>query len=218
MEEDKKIQILLADDHQILREGLRVMLEQQSDMEVVAEVDNGNDAVKKSFEFEPDVIVMDIAMPDMNGIAATEQIKTRKPEVQVLCLSVHSETQLATSMLKAGATGYLVKTSPMEEFLKAIRIVASGQTYLCPQIAQELVTSFSQGKDDGAKNMGGLSKREIEVLQLVAQGHHTDEIAGRLTISSKTVLAHRQNIMDKLGLDSTVALARYALRKGLVEL
>ena len=215
----KTIRVLLADDHKILREGLRALLDQQPDMAVVGEVDNGRDAVRQVAELMPDVAIMDIGMPDLNGIVATKQIKADENEVQVLCLSVHRETHLVTSMLEAGASGYLVKTSAAQELIEAVRTVASGQTYLSPSVAKDFVSHHVRGKsDEASSSYTDLTKREREILQLIAEGLHTAAIADRLHISSKTVLAHRQKIMDKLGLDSTVALARYALRKGIVEL
>ena len=213
------IRVLLADDHKILRQGLRALLEQQPDMEIVAEVANGHDAVGQTLKLSPEVVIMDIGMPDTNGIVATRQIKTEQPGVQVLCLSVHRETYLVTSMLEAGASGYLVKTSAAQELIEAVRTVVSGQTYLSPSVAKGFVSQHVQGPGDhGTSSYGDLTKREREILQLIAEGHHTSEIAARLNISAKTVLAHRQKVMDKLGLDSTVALARYALRQGIVGL
>jgi DNA-binding NarL/FixJ family response regulator len=215
----RTIRVLLADDHKILREGLRALLEQQADIQVVAEVDNGRDAVLQTRELVPDVVIMDIGMPDLNGILSTREIKDAQPGIQVLCLSVHRETHLVNSMLEAGASGYLVKTSAAQELIEAVRTVDSGQTYLSPAIARDFVTHHVGGREDGATSTyASLTKREREILKLIAEGHHTSEIAGRLHISSKTVLAHRQKIMDKLGLDSTVALARYALREGIVGL
>lgn len=212
----KKIHVLLADDHKILREGLRVLLQQQPDIEVVAEADSGTEAIRKSRELRPDVVIMDISMQDQNGMDATRELKNNQPGIQVLCLSVHREPHLITSMLEAGASGYLAKTSAARELIEAVRSVASGQTYLSPSITSDFVTHNVQRKKDGASSFNALTKREREILILIAEGHNTSEISHRLCISPKTVLAHRHKIMDKLCLDSTVALARYALRKGLI--
>lgn len=213
----KKIHVLLADDHKILREGLRVLLQQQPDIEVVAEADSGTEAVRKSQELLPEVVIMDISMQDQNGMDATRELKNNHPGIQVLCLSVHREPYLITSMLQAGASGYLAKTSAARELIEAVRSVASGQTYLSPSITSDFVTHNVQRKKDVVSNSSkALTKREKEILILIAEGHNTSEISHRLCISPKTVLAHRHKIMDKLCLDSTVALARYALSNGLV--
>lgn len=213
----KKIHVLLADDHKILREGLRVLLQQQPDIEVVAEAESGKEAVRKSLELRPEVVIMDISMKDQNGMDATRELKSNHPEIQVLCLSVHREAHLITSMLEAGASGYLVKTSAARELIEAVRAVASGHSYLSPAITSDFVThNIQRKKDDTSPSSKALTKRESEILILIAEGYNTSEISRRLCISPKTVLAHRHKIMDKLGLESTVALARYALRKGLI--
>ena len=213
----KTIRVLVADDHQILREGLQALLGQQSDIEVVGEAGNGQEAVRKAKELLPDVVIMDISMRDMDGIVATRQIKADHPDIHILCLSVHRESHLINSILEAGAQGYISKTSPAEELIAAVRTVASGQTYLSPMIAQDFVNHHVGGKKTSqAETCHELTKREKEVLQYIAQGYHTGEIARRLSISPKTVLTHRHRIMDKLGMDSTVALARYAFRQGII--
>ena len=212
----KIIHVLLADDHKILREGVRVLLEQQPDIEVVGEAASGKEAVSKSLQVLPDVVLMDISMQEHDGLHATREIKAAHPEIQVLCLSVHSEPHLVTAMLQAGASGYLAKTSAAQELINAVRTVASGQTYLSPSITKDFVSHNMQGERDNDCPQDPLTRREHEILQLIAEGHHTTEIAHHLCISPKTVLAHRHKIMDKLGLNSTVALARYALRRGII--
>jgi len=213
----KNIRVLLVDDHQILREGLQALLGQQSDFEIVAGVESGQEALRKTQELLPDVVIMDISMQDMDGIVATRQIKAEHPHIQILCLSVHRESQLITSILEAGAQGYICKSSPAEELMAAVRTVASGQTYLSPSIAQNFVNHHvGESKVSPADTCNKLTKREKEILQHIAQGYHTGEISARLSISPKTVLAHRHKIMDKLGMDSTVALARYAMRQGII--
>jgi DNA-binding NarL/FixJ family response regulator len=215
-----KIRILLADDHNVLRQGLRIMLELEPDMDVVAEVADGRAAVKKARELVPDVVVMDIGMPDLNGIDATRQIMAGLVNSRVLCLSVHRERQLVQAMLEAGASGYLLKTSVRDELIRAVRTVASGETYLSPPITSDVVAHHvrQEGTRDKKCAFAVLTEREREILQLIAEGHHTKIIAGRLHISPKTVLLHRENCMKKLGIDSIASLTRYAIREGIVEL
>ena len=213
----KSIRVLLADDHQILREGLQALLGQQPDIDVVAEADSGQEAIRKTGQLLPDVVIMDISMRDTDGIAATRQIKADHTHIKILCLSVHRESHLITAILEAGANGYIVKTSAAEELIAAVRAVASGHTYLSPSIAQNFITHHMAAQKSSPLGAGHeLTKREKEVLQLIAEGFHTGEIADQLSISPKTVLAHRHKIMDKLGVSSTVALARYALRQGII--
>ena len=216
----KKIDILLADDHNVLREGLRSLLEQQSDMTVVAGVDNGRDAVRLALKLNPDMVIMDISMPGLNGIDATRQIVASPNKTKVLCLSMHWEGPMIIAMLEAGASGYLLKSCPGRELIQAVRTTASGETYLSPEIAGVVVKHRLQG-GDVAREEGfctSLTMREREVLQLVAEGHDTKAIADRLHISPKTVLAHRGNLMRKLDIDSTNGLILYALRCGILKL
>lgn len=215
----KKIRILLADDHSVLREGLRALLEKEPDMEVAGEASNGRDAIAKTWELAPDIVVMDISMPDLNGIDATRQIMAASSRVRVLCLSVHREKQMVHAMLEAGATGYLLKTSAGKELVEAVRTVTAGSTYLSPPVAEDLVNHHVRG--EGSNNRCAflvLTNREREVLQLIAEGHHTKVIADRLGISPKTVLVHRENLMKKLEIDSIASLTRYALQEGIAEL
>jgi len=211
--------ILLVDDHNVVREGLQALIEKEPDMKVVAAVDNGRDAISKALELAPDLVVMDIGMPGLNGIDATRQILAKRPQTRVLCLSVHREQRLVSAMLEAGASGYLLKTGARKELIGAARAVANGETYLSPPIAGDVVEHHVRGKGEGKGGAyGDLSEREREVLQLIAEGHHTKMIANRLHISPKTVLAHRESAMSKLGIDSIAGLTRYALREGLAEL
>jgi DNA-binding NarL/FixJ family response regulator len=218
-QQEKKIRVLLADDHNVLREGLCALLEQQPDVEVVADVADGRSAVRMAHQTKPDVIVMDIGMPDLNGIDATREIVSKLRNARVLCLSVHREQSLVRAMLEAGASGYLLKTSVSKELVRAIRTVAAGETYLSPPIATDVVRDLVRG-GNGTKSgaYADLSDREREVLQLIAEGHHTKLIADRLGISPKTVLAHRENLMKKLDVDSIPDLVRYAIREGVSEL
>ncbi len=211
------IRILLADDHKIMRDGLRTLLAQQADMQVVAEADNGRTAVALARELEPDVIIMDIGMPELNGMEAARQIKHTLPEARVIALSMHSDRRFVAGMLGAEASGYLLKDCAFEELGRAIRAAAAGETYLCSGIAGLVVDGYVR-----AGLLGGeapeLSDRDREVLQLVAEGWATKQIAGRLAISVKTVEAHRSQIMKKLGLHSLAEITKYAIREGLTSL
>jgi two-component system, NarL family, response regulator LiaR len=213
------IHVILADDHHILREGLRALLKHDPEIKVVAEVSTGHEAVKMTTKLEPDVIIMDIGMPDLNGIDATRKIVSSPCKTKVLCLSMHGESAMVHAMMEAGASGYLLKTTVGKELIEAVRVVVANQTYLSPSIARVIVDHHVHGRDRQKDNaFDQLTLREREVLQLIAEGHNTKNIADRLHISPKTVLSHRDRLMKKLGVDSTVALTRYALRQGMTEL
>ncbi len=216
----RAIRILLADDHNIMREGLRALLQSENDMAVVAEVDNGRDAVKKTLKLEPDVAIMDIGMPDLNGVDATRQILRENANTRVLCLSVHQERGLVQAMLEAGGSGYLLKTTVSEELITAIRAIVAGGTYLSPHIAGIVVEHNVRGKGRNSERnaYNTLTAREREVLQLIAEGNDSRDVGRQLCISSKTVLAHRERIMEKVGTCSTAGLIRYALRQGIADL
>jgi DNA-binding NarL/FixJ family response regulator len=215
----KRIKVLLADDHKILRSGLRALLEKQPHFEVVAEAEHGRTAVKLSQKLSPDVILMDISMPDMNGIEATRQILANSPKTKVIILSVHSEQRFVAEVFKAGASGYLLKDCSFDEVNSAIHAVVDKGIYLCPQIAAVV-------RDDYLKHLiqadslspSTLTAREREVLQLIAEGKTTKEIAFSLNLSVKTVEAHRQRIMEKLKARSVAELTKYAIREGLTSL
>ncbi len=210
------IGIVLADDHQIFREGIRQLFDQQGDMEVLAEAADGRMAVKLARELSPDVVVMDISMPGLNGIDATRRIIAENPQVKVVALSMHADRRFALEMLKAGATGYLLKDCAFEELVRAINAVLKGQTYLCPEMT-ELVLRDSLHLSEEPKSLEPcpLTLREREVLQLVAEGKNTKEIAELLNVSVKTIESHRSNIMKKLNLHSLAELTKYAIREGL---
>ena len=214
-----RLKILLADDHEVLREGLEGLISRQEDMEIVAAVGTGRSALRLAGELKPDVVVMDIGMPDLNGIDATRRIRAEHPAVKVLCLSMHKERSLIGAMLKAGAAGYLVKNCAGRELVQAIRTVAAGETYLSPMIAGDVVEAYvrNQPQQDGGV-YAELTEREREILQLIAEGRNTKEIADALGISDKTVAAHRLKLMEALDLRSIAELTRYAVRQGLVEL
>jgi DNA-binding NarL/FixJ family response regulator len=219
MSATQTIRILLADDHKIVREGLRRLLETESDMQVVEEAADGRDAVEACKRVRPDVVVMDLAMPNLNGVEATRQITDGRFAPKVLCLSMHREQKMITAMLRAGASGYLLKNCAARDMAQAIRTVAGGETFLSSAIAGEVIDHFVRGEPgDESSAFTKLSDREREVLQLIAEGLSTKEAAARLDISQKTVLAHRRNIMEKLDIHSNAELTRYALREGLTEL
>ena len=211
--------IILADDHGIMREGLRALLEKQSGIEVIAEADNGRTTVELSRELKPDVVIIDIAMPDLNGIEATRQIVAESPGVKVIALSMHSDRKFVREMLSAGASGYMLKDSAFEELDKAVSTVNDNKTYLSPGIAETVVKDYL-GKivtDNSAASIA-LTNREREVLQLFAEGKTTKQIASLLFVSIKTIETHRKQIMDKLGLNSIAELTKYAIREGLTSL
>ena len=213
------IRIVLADDHKIVRDGLRSLLENQQDIEVVAEAEDGRTTVKQAQEFLPDVIIMDISMHDLNGIEATRQITTKSPGVKVLALSMHSDKRFVTGMLRAGASGYLLKESAFRELVNAIRVVASNQTYLSPRIAGMVTEDYVHhlSATDSSTRLT-LTAREREVLQLLAEGKSTKQMAAHLHVSVKTIETHRQKIMDKLDIYNVAELTKYAIREGLTSL
>ena len=213
------IRILLADDHVVLRDGLRSLLERQPDMELVGEVGDGRAAVEATQSLKPDIVLMDIGMPGLNGIDATRQILKNSSKTRVICLSMHRDQNLVQAMLKAGASGYLLKTSAAAELVLAIREVMAGHAHLTPAVAGSVVADFVRDAEgEGRGPFASLTVREREVLQLIAEGLHTKLIADRLQISAKTVFAHRESMMRKLGVDSVASLVRYALRENLTQL
>ena len=212
--------ILLADDHKIIREGLRSLLEKQPDMEVIAEAQDGLTAVRLAQKLLPHVVIMDIGMPEMNGIDATRQIVSEKShDVKIIALSMHSDRRFVLQMLKAGASGYLLKDSAFEELIAAIHTVMMNQPYLSPKVMDVVVKEYLHGL---AKNettvFTALTAREREVLQLLAEGKATKQIASALNVSVKTIETHRQQLMEKLGIHSIAELTKYAIREGLTSL
>jgi len=213
------IRILLADDHKITRQGLRLLLEKEPDMEVVAEAEDGRTAVRLVRKLLPDMVIMDVSMPDLNGMEAARQIVDESPDIKIIALSMHSDALFVTEMLRSGAAGYLLKDCAFEEFARAIRTVAAGKTYLSPTISGVVVDDYLHrlSKADFSGS-GVLSNREREVLQLLAEGKSTKQIALKLHISTKTVETHRRQIMDKLDIHSVAELTKYAIRKGFTSL
>lgn len=215
-EPERSIKILLADDHKILRSGLRGLIEKQSHFKVVAEAEQGRTAVQLCRELSPDVVIMDISMPDLNGIEATRQILKDSPNTKIIILSVHSSQRFVAEVFKAGASGYLLKDCSFEDLVSAIFTVNAGETYLHPQIASVVRDDYVQFLlQRDTPYSPALSPREREVLQLIAEGKNTKEIAFSFNLSVKTVEAHRQRIMDKLNIRSVAALTKYAIREGL---
>jgi len=212
------IRILIADDHKIFREGLRTLLQNRGDIEVIGEADNGRTVVALAAELRPDVIIMDVAMPDLNGIEATRQISGGRVAGKVLALSMHSDSRFVTRMLQAGAQGYLLKDCAFEELALAIDAIVSDGVYLSPGVTGVVVRDYVQHLAEGDAGIAALSPRESEVLQLVAEGLTTKDIAGKLHISVKTVETHRKQIMDKLEIRSVAELTKYAVREGLTSL
>jgi DNA-binding NarL/FixJ family response regulator len=211
--------ILLADDHQIIRQGLKALLMKQGGLEVVAEVSNGHDAIRLAKELSPDIIVMDLSMPGLNGIDATRKIIEQNENQKVICLSAHADQRMATEMLKAGASGYVLKDAAFEELTIAINAVLKNNVYLSPNIAGLVVNGLIQGTyAKRSSPFSSISTREREVLQLVAEGKSTKEIAILFHVSVKTIETHRRNLMAKLKLDSVAELTKYAVREGLTAL
>jgi two-component system, NarL family, response regulator NreC len=211
------IKIILADDHKIVRQGLRTLLEQESDLEVMAEAVDGRMAVRLARELSPQVVIMDVSMPDLNGIEATRQVLAECPGVKVIALSMHADRRFVMNMLKAGASGYLLKDSAFEELAKAIRMVLANKIYLSTEIANVVVKDYLQGGGDESV-FSVLTPREREVLQLMAEGKSSRQIADHLNISIKTVETHRMQIQHKLEIYSVAELTKYAIREGLSSL
>jgi len=210
------IRVLIADDHKIMLAGLRSLLEKQSDFDVVAEAENGRKAVQMALEKKPDVVVMDVSMPDLNGIEATTQIIEMLPDTRVIALSMHSDKRFVMGMLRAGAAGYLLKDCAAQELANAIHKVAGGKKYLSPEITGVVIDDFLLGSmPEGTPTSASLlSAREREVLQLIAEGWSTKQIASHLYVSIKTIETHRRQIMKKLDLHSIADLTKYAIREG----
>lgn len=212
------IKIILADDHKIMRNGLCSLLENEPDIEVVGEADDGRTAVEMALRLKPDIVVMDLAMPDLNGIEATRQI-TKADGIKVLALSMHSDKRFVVGALQAGASGYVLKDCAFEELIRAIHIVATNQTYLSPKIAELVVEHYLRHQQIPlSQSTSVLTPREREVLQLLAEGKSVKEIALTLGVSHKTIETHREQIMKKLKIYSIAKLTKYAVREGLTSL
>ncbi len=211
--------LLLVDDHAVVRSGLKMLLSAEGDVEIVGEASTAAQAMEAAGVVKPDVILMDIGLPDLSGIDATREIKKRFPQISIVALTIHEDEEYFFKMLEAGASGYVPKRAAPEELLIAIRAAASGEVYLYPSLAKLLVKDYlDQERPAGAKaNLDGLTTREHEVLTYLAEGANNEKIAGALIISPKTVERHRENIMRKLNLHSRSELVRYAIRKGIIK-
>lgn len=210
--------LLLVDDHAVVRSGLRMLLENERDVEIIGEAGTASEALEAAVRLKPNVILMDIGLPDMSGIDATREIKKRCPDAAIVALTMHEDEEYFFKMLEAGASGYVPKRAAPEELVTAIRAAATGQVYLYPSLAKLLVRDFlSGGRPSSDQTASDLTNREQEVLTYLAEGANNDEIAASLVISRKTVARHRENIMRKLNLHSRAELVRYAIRKGIIK-
>ena len=213
-----KTRILLADDHQMIRRGLRLVLDAEPDLEVVAEAADGAEAVAAARDERIDLAILDVAMPRLTGLQAAAHLTAMRPDLRILMLSIHDNEQFFFEALKAGASGYVLKSAADRDLVEACRAAMRGEPFLAPAAISALVRDLLQrGESDEASATDPLSPRELEVLKLVAEGHSSDDIAALLVISRKTVDRHRANILEKLGLRHRVDLTRYAIRRGLVE-
>jgi two-component system response regulator NreC len=214
-----KIKILIADDHKILRQGIRSLLAPQPDFEVVGETADGPETLKETFKLKPDVVLMDIGMPNLNGFEATRQIKKNLPEVKVLILTMYQDDEYVLQALHSGASGYVLKDVAVEELVTAIRAVNNDQYYLSPSISRTVIDAYLRKTEKGEKEpLELLTAREREIVQLIAEGYTNKEIAAKLFISVKTVDAHRSHIMEKLDIHEVARLVKYAIRKGITDL
>jgi DNA-binding NarL/FixJ family response regulator len=216
----KQISVLLAEDHTIVRQGLRLLVEADGDIGIVGEAKTGREAVQMTRDLHPEVVVMDIAMPLLNGLEATRQILKAFPGTKILILSAHSDPEYIEQVVKAGASGYLVKQSSGDVLAKAIRELHNGKTFFAPSIAKRLKNEFQKTTDGtGLQKKSGaqLTSREAELLQLIAEGHANKQIASELSISIKTVEKHRQHLMEKLNIHDIAGLTRFAIAAGIIE-
>jgi len=214
-----EIRLLLVDDHLVVRTGLRMLLETHSEFKIVGEAQSGGEALDLSAQLVPDVIIMDLTLPDISGIEITRLIKHKLPEVKVVALTIHEDPEYFFEMLKVGASGYVPKRAAPDELVSAILAAYRGEVYIFPSLAKVLVTDYlsKQSEQVGANPMEGLTPREEQILELVVQGCSNEEIASQLTISKHTVARHRENILRKLNLHNRTELVKYAIRKGLIE-
>lgn len=213
------ISIVLVDDHRIVRSGLAALLRQEQEFEIVGEAEDGLGAVKAARQFQPDVLVVDLSMPGMNGVEAIRRIQSETPAVRCICLSVHNDSRMVLAVLDVGAAGYVLKDCSFDELALAIRQTMSNQIYLSPSLIGFVVEKYrDRNRSQASDSTGVLTMRERELVQLFAEGYTTNEIARRLSVSIKTIATHRQHIMQKLGIGGIAELTRYALREGLSSL
>ena len=213
----KKVRLLIADDHALVREGLRRVLEARRDWEVCAEAENGRDAVAKAHTFKPDVVIVDFAMPELNGLEATRQIRATLPHTEVLVLTMHESDALVREVLAAGARGFILKSDAGHALIQAIETLLRHQTYFTPKVSELVLQGYLKPAPALGEAAGPLTARERQVVQLVAEGKSSKEAADALGVSAKTVESHRANILRKLGLRSAAELVRYAVRNKIVE-
>lgn len=213
------VRIVLADDHVIVRDGLRSLLEQQAGMEIVAEATTGLEAVQLTSKTKPDVVVLDASMPILNGVEAARQIHSQCPGVRIVCLTMHAENKFVSAMLEAGVSAYLLKECASEELVRAIETVLTNQVYISPGVGQVVADHFKAGGTHvGASAFSTLTDKERTVLQMLAEGHSTREIGERLNLSAKTVASHREHLMKKLDIPSIAGLTKLAIQVGLISL
>ncbi len=212
------IKIIIADDHQLFREGLANLLADTNDIEILAQAENGRDAFNKARELNPDVIIMDIGMPVMDGVEATRQLIKELPEAKVVALSMHAEKQYIKGMFEAGASGYLFKNCAYDELIRAIRTVHNGKKYLSERITEIMINDYLGKEEDLPVTDSELTERESEILKLIAEGVSTSDISDRLFVSIKTIGTHKQHILEKLNLKTTTDLVKYAIKKGIISL
>jgi two-component system, NarL family, response regulator NreC len=212
------IRVLLVDDHELMREGLRAILERETDVEVIGEAQSGREAVEQVRALAPDLVIMDVAMKDMNGIEATRQIRATSEGVRVVALSSHSDRRYVSAILAAGASGYVLKANAYDDLLRAVRAAMRGGSYLSPDVAGSVIEAATASRPSDASVYALLGPREREVLQLLAEGLTSRQIAARLHLSPVTVESHRRNLMSKLGIHSVAELTKYAVREGLTSL
>lgn len=213
------IRVLIAEDHAIVRDGLRLLLQSQPDFEVVAEAANGREAVARALETRPDVLIMDISMPDLSGLEATRLVKAELPSAQVLILTMYENDEYFFKALEVGASGYVLKKAAAQDLITAARAIARGEAYLYPSVAKKLIGDYITRAQSGADASGyaSLSEREREILRLIADGSSNQQIAEQLSITASTVQTHRLHILEKLGLRKTAELIKYAVQHGLVQ-
>jgi DNA-binding NarL/FixJ family response regulator len=214
-----RIRVLIADDHAIVREGVKMILAKESDIEVAGEASDGQEALDLVERLKPQVIVMDISMPGMGGIEATQLVKERYPGINVLALTMHEDESYVFKLLRAGASGYVLKRAAAQDLVQAVRAAAKGEAFLYPSVARKVVEDYLKRVESGEERSryDGMTEREKEILTLIAQGLSNKQIGERLYISIKTVQTHRAHILEKLGLHDRTELVRYAIRKGLIE-
>ena len=213
-----RIKLIIADDHQLFREGLANLLAESKEIEVLAQAENGKETIDKAKEFSPDVVIMDIGMPIMDGIEATKKISTEMPNIKVIALSMHDDKQYIKGMFEAGSSGYLFKNCSYEELIKAIHTVHCGKKYLSDKITEIMIRDYLGKEEELPVTDSELTERESEILKLIAEGESINDISERLFVSVKTIGSHKQHILEKLKLKSTTDIVKYAIKKRIISL